>query len=160
VPPPPLLFWRQVVRRRITPLYRHPALVPRNAEGLPATEVEFCDPDDSSITEGDDHVWLGNLDILIDGGWREFDVQGMLGKRPPSVMSTSVGDGLSSSAEQDMEEVHEQLNDPEDSNLENEVCQQSPLKNHHSPSPQLQTQIKALSIRANDSEVVEAAEVI
>jgi hypothetical protein len=32
------------------------------------------------------------------------------------------------------------------------------FKNHHSPSPQLQTQIKALSIRAN--ELVEAAEII
>ena len=46
----------------------------------------------------------------------------MLGKRSRIVMSTSVGDELLSSAEQVVIEVHEQLKDPEDSNLENEVC--------------------------------------
>jgi hypothetical protein len=83
----------------------------------------YYDPDDGSITDGDDHVWIGDPDVLMGGEWRDFDIQGMLGKRSRSVMSTSVGDGLSSSAEVDMNEVHEQLNDPEDSDLEHEVCQ-------------------------------------
>lgn len=33
------------------------------------------------------------------------------------MMSTSVGDGLPSSAERDLDEVHEQLNDPEEVTL-------------------------------------------
>jgi hypothetical protein len=40
-------------------------------------------------------------------------------------MSSSVGDELSSSAEQELDEVRDLLNDPEDSDLEDEVCQQS-----------------------------------
>ena len=83
----------------------------------------YYNPDDGSITEGDDHVWIGDPDVLRSREWMDFDIQGMLGKRSRSVMSTSVGDGLSSSAEQDMNEVYEQLNDPEDSDLEHEVFQ-------------------------------------
>jgi hypothetical protein len=126
VPPPPLTFWRQVIRRRAAPLYRHPALIPKDEDsdghdgGMYGS---YYNPDDGSITDGDDHVWIGDPDVLMSGEWRDFDIQGMLGKRPRSVMSTSVGDGLSSSAEQDMNEIHEQLNDPEDSDLEHEVCQ-------------------------------------
>ena len=125
VSPPPLNFWRQIIRRRAVPLYRHPALIPR----LGDEELDwvfsgsFYDPDDGSITDGDDHVWIGDPDVLMGGEWRDFDIEGMLGKRSRSVMSTSVGDGLSSSAEQDMNEIHEQFNDPDDSDLEHEVCQ-------------------------------------
>ena len=141
VPPPPLIFWRQVIRRRAAPLYRHPALIPidENLDGRDGVSSSiygsFHNPDDGSITDGDDHVWLGDPDVLTSGEWRDFDIQGMLGKRSRSVMLTSVGDGLSSSAEQDMIEVHEQLNDPEDSDLENEVSQTHSCfrQIHHSP---------------------------
>lgn len=100
VPPPPMRFWRQVVRRRTSPLYHHPALVSFHADGMD----EYASPDEGSITDGDDHVWLGNPKALVDGQWRDFDIDGMLRKRPRSVMSMSTG-GWSSTAEHDMEEV-------------------------------------------------------
>jgi hypothetical protein len=106
-------FWRQVVRRRILPLYRHPALV----SDIEAMDVEHPDPDEGSITDGDDHVWMGNPDMLVEGQWREFDLEGMLGKRPRSVMLMSTEE-LSSSAEHDM-----LLNDGDESDLEEEVRQ-------------------------------------
>ena len=86
------------------------------------TDVEHPDPDEGSITEGDDHVWMGNPDMLVEGQWREFDIEGMLGKRPRSVMSMSTEE-LSSSAEHDMEEVQRLLNDGDESDLEEEVRQ-------------------------------------
>lgn len=77
VAPPPPSFFTQVVRRRTLPLYRHPALVPR---GSPAGT--YVDPEDGSISEGDDHVWLGNPDILRGGGgWRDLEPIEILGKR-------------------------------------------------------------------------------
>ena len=111
-------FWRQVVRRRTLPLYRHPALV----SDIEAMDVEHPDPDEGSITEGDDHVWMGNPDMLVEGQWREFDLEGMLGKRPWSVISMSTEE-LSSPAEHDMEEVQRLLNDGDESDLEEEVHQ-------------------------------------
>jgi hypothetical protein len=68
VPSPPILFWRQVIRRRVSPLYRHPALVPKDEDGLANMEVECADPDEGSITDGDDHVWLGNPTKMENGG--------------------------------------------------------------------------------------------
>ena len=85
---------------------------------------EYANPDEGSITDGDDHVWLGNPKALVDGQWREFDVEGMLRKRPRSVMSLSTG-GWSSTAEHDMEEVlgliDTNLKDESESDHE-EVC--------------------------------------
>ena len=120
VPPPPIHFWRQVVRRRISPLYHHPAIVSFDANG----KDKYANPDEGSITDGDDHVWLGNPQALVDGQWRDFDLEGMLRKRPRSVMSSSAG-GWSSSAEHDMEEVLGLVDskNESDSDLE-EVCQQ------------------------------------
>ena len=118
VQPPPMHFWHQVVRRHILPLYRHPALV----SDIEAMDVEHPDPDEGSITDGDDHVWMGNPDMLVEGQWREFDLEGMLGKRPRSVMSMSTEE-LSSSAEHDMEEVQRLLNEGDESDLEEEVRQ-------------------------------------
>ena len=76
VPAPPLAFWRKVVRRCVSPLYRHPALVPKDSDGLPGAEVACHDLDDGSITDGDDQVWLGlrDPDMLIDGAWRDFEL--------------------------------------------------------------------------------------
>ena len=83
---------------------------------------EYPNTDEGSITDGDDHVWLGNPEALVEGQWRDFDIEGMLGKRPRSVMSMSTG-VWSSSAELDMEEVLGLVdtNDESDSDLE-EVC--------------------------------------
>jgi hypothetical protein len=77
-------------------------------------------PDEGSITDGDDHVWLGNPDTLADGQWWEFNIDGMLGKRPRSMMSES---SLLLSAKNDLEEVHRLLDAEDDSDLEEEVCQ-------------------------------------
>lgn len=66
-------FWRQVIRRRTTPLYRHPHLLPAGAS--------YHDPDDGRITDGDDHVWLGDKDILSGGRWRDIASDPVTGKR-------------------------------------------------------------------------------
>ena len=121
VPPPPMHFWRQVVRRRTLPLYHHPALVSLHADGMD----EYRNPDEGSITDGDDHVWLGNPEALVEGQWRDFVIEGTLRKRPRSVMSMSSG-VWSSSAEHDMEEVLGLVDtkDESDSDLQvEEVCQ-------------------------------------
>ena len=123
VPPPPLAFWQQVIHQQASLLYHHPALIPSDEDGVDSINGSYPNPDDGSITDGDDHVWMGDPDVLMKGEWRDFDIQGMLGKWPQTMMLTSVGDGLSSSAEQDLIEVNELLNDPEDSDLEHEVCQ-------------------------------------
>ena len=121
--PAPLAFWQKVVRLHVSPLYRHPALVPKDSDSLSGAEVACHDPDDGSITNGDDHVWLGDSDMLIDGAWRDFelDIHVMLGKRPRSTMSSSVGDVSSPSVEQDMEVVDKHL-DREGSELEDDGC--------------------------------------
>jgi hypothetical protein len=80
VPLPPIKFWGQVHRRRTTPIYRHPALAP-TLESQPWAEEDYLDPDDGCITDGDDHVWVGNPKVLKGGGgWWDFDVTS-LGKR-------------------------------------------------------------------------------
>jgi hypothetical protein len=117
IPPPPMHFWHQIVCHHILPLYRHPALMSADANGI---EVGHLDPDEGSITDGDDHVWLGNPDTLADGQWWEFNIDGMLGKHPWSMMSEL---SLSLSAENDLEEVHGLLDAEDDSDLEEEVCQ-------------------------------------
>ncbi|KAI0042580.1 hypothetical protein FA95DRAFT_1456218, partial [Auriscalpium vulgare] len=57
VPEPSTRFWRQVIRRRTTPIYRHPELHAVSA-------AAYADPNDGSITDGDDHVWLGDAAVL------------------------------------------------------------------------------------------------
>ena len=123
VPTPPMHFWRQVVRRRTSPLYRHPELASLHADGMAR---DYADPDEGSITDGDDHVWLGNAEALVEGQWQAFDLEGMLRKRPRSVMSST--GGWSSSADHDMEEVLglvDTTKDENDSDVEafEEVCQ-------------------------------------
>ncbi|KAI9508958.1 hypothetical protein F5148DRAFT_951352, partial [Russula earlei] len=57
VQPPPMHFWCKVVHCYI---YHHPALV----SDIEVTDVEHPDPNEGSITDGDDHVWMGNPDML------------------------------------------------------------------------------------------------
>jgi hypothetical protein len=82
VPTPPVKFWGTIIRRRVVPIYRHTALVQKGMDGEVASSDGFVDLDDGTITEGDDHVWLGNPDVLRGGGgWRDLDAVQLLGKR-------------------------------------------------------------------------------
>ncbi len=64
---PALSFWRNVIRRRVVPIYQHPVLVP-----LGEAADDYIEPD-GAITDGDDHLWSGNPSTLEgDGGWEEF----------------------------------------------------------------------------------------
>jgi hypothetical protein len=154
---PPISFWRGVIRRRVAPLYRHPALVPQTNDGEPSSDGEYANPDSGSITEGDDHVWLGNPEMLKDGRWREFDVELMIGKRPQSALSDSVGDDSSSPDDHDMS-VDDQHN-AVDSGGDEEVCLilsfLFPL-NLTAISIQLHKQMDALSICADELEEASA----
>jgi MULE transposase domain len=81
VNPPEKRFWREVVRRRTLPIYQHPALT---AKGLPE-RVAYVEPD-GSISDGDDHIWSGDHNILKGGGgWRKTfnnsEIDKVLGKR-------------------------------------------------------------------------------
>ena len=64
VPHPPLKFWRKVIRRRVIPIYRHPALVRKADNDGPGPATSYVDPDDGSITDGDDHLHLGNPGVF------------------------------------------------------------------------------------------------
>ncbi|KAJ7474160.1 hypothetical protein FB451DRAFT_1035044 [Mycena latifolia] len=84
---PPMKFWGQVVRRRTVPLYRHPALV-----SIDEAAVQYTEPTDGSITDGDDHAWSGDHALLEGGGgWRDFDfsTSSLLGKRGRSSLDDS-----------------------------------------------------------------------
>lgn len=78
---PEIRFWRQIVRRRTAPLYRHPNLVPFPTDGSLVNINPYNDPNDGSITDGDDHIWLGDLSMLSGGRWREISNDRLLAKR-------------------------------------------------------------------------------
>jgi hypothetical protein len=67
VPPVPPNFFHQVVRRRTVPLYQHPALRPVCDINV---IIDWLNPNAGSITDGDNHVWLGDKTTLSDGKWR------------------------------------------------------------------------------------------
>jgi hypothetical protein len=86
IPQPPPRFWRQVVRRRTVPFYQHPVLQSiSNPSSGDTTVDEFVDVNAGSITDGDDHKWLGDMKVLTDGGWRKLNetnkAGSILGKR-------------------------------------------------------------------------------
>ena len=60
MPEPPLEFWRQILRCRTVPTYRHPCL-----QGVDTTV-------DKSISDGDNHIWMGDWNHLENGGWRRL----------------------------------------------------------------------------------------
>ena len=69
---PSINFWSEVYRRRTLPIYRHHELVEKSSkpsESQPITgkrkHVNYLEVD-GSITDGDDHVWLG--DPMVIGG--------------------------------------------------------------------------------------------
>jgi hypothetical protein len=120
VPLPPMKFWGQVYRRRTTPIYRHPALA-RTPESQPREEQAYVDPDNGCITDGDDHVWVGNPEVLKGGGgWRDFDVTS-LGKRLREDYSSERAEDRSSSpSDSDYGSTAIQYGD-EDAAIEEEV---------------------------------------
>jgi hypothetical protein len=72
-------FWSEVYRRRVLPIYRHHELVQRSNETLESqprirkrkhtTYLEV----DGSITDGDDHVWLGDPNVIGGAGdWKSI----------------------------------------------------------------------------------------
>lgn len=68
---PSISFWSEVYRCRTTPLYRHHELdESRESTGTKRKHGAYIDID-GSISDGDDHVWLGNPTILAGGGgWK------------------------------------------------------------------------------------------
>ncbi|KAG6808563.1 hypothetical protein H0H92_003721 [Tricholoma furcatifolium] len=62
-------FFIQVVRRRKPPFYKHPELRPSTPSTINASDTS----DDGGITDGDDHLWLGQKSVLRGGGgWRDL----------------------------------------------------------------------------------------
>ncbi|TFK31300.1 hypothetical protein BDQ12DRAFT_701612 [Crucibulum laeve] len=52
-------FWGSVIHCQVVPIYRHPALVPKG-EAIGA----YIEPNNGSVTDGDDHKWSGDCSIL------------------------------------------------------------------------------------------------
>ncbi|KAJ7679517.1 hypothetical protein DFH06DRAFT_1316415 [Mycena polygramma] len=96
-----LLSNKGLHRRRTLPLYRHPVLVPRDqARG------KYIEPADGSITDGDDHAWSANPEMLAGGGgWRDLDFSSasLLGKRSRTARESDDG-----SSAADAEEIQRQ----------------------------------------------------
>lgn len=68
--PPPSAFFRFVHRRRTQPLYRHPWLRPKE-DNQNASSAMISSDEEGGITDGDDHVWLGDTkELQGTGGWR------------------------------------------------------------------------------------------
>ena len=68
------------MRQQIGDASRALAVLVPILDGQPRAEQGYADPDDGCITDGDDHVWTGNPEVLRGGGWKDFDTVG-LGKR-------------------------------------------------------------------------------
>lgn len=94
---PPPSFWAQVIRRRTTPLYRHPVIQQELRQSQSSLRVNL---EDGSITDGDDHVWKGESSTLKGGGtWMALRDQ-VLEERPnTSVLRKRRNSGTSSDLE-------------------------------------------------------------
>lgn len=82
---PPVAFWSQIYRRRSLPIYRHPDLVKASERESGKSKRPNLDTD-GNITDGDDHIWTGDQEILAGGGgWKtqlsEKNISLVLGKR-------------------------------------------------------------------------------
>lgn len=68
VPPVSAKFWIQISRRRTIPIYQHPEL---HAIGQPPPP--YRNPDDGTISEGDDQNFLGDPEMLKSGeNWQDL----------------------------------------------------------------------------------------
>jgi hypothetical protein len=69
VAPPSKRFWREVIRRRTVPIYQHSELKTKSH-----TQIEEYEASNGGITDGDDHIWSGDQNVLKGGGgWRDLD---------------------------------------------------------------------------------------
>jgi hypothetical protein len=121
VKPPPASFWHSIIRRRTTPIYRHPLLVQIGEDGQlePMDSPAFHNPDNGSITDGDDHIWLGDKDVLEGGGgWRDLTSERMRSSKRPRE-SLPKGDRSSDSAPDAQRMRYTGVDEDED---EDEVC--------------------------------------
>lgn len=125
VPHPPPHFWRVIIRRRTVPIYRHPALRDkRDPIDDTVPDSEYVDVDKGSVTDGDDHKWVGDTAVWAgDGGWRALDAsiaaERLRGKRPAG-REGSISSSRSSTPSAYCEEL-----DAEETSAE-EVCSTSP----------------------------------
>jgi len=69
------LLPREFLSRRTMPLYQHSALHPL-LDGCDIGDMVMLDA--GSITDGDDHVWLGDEQLLMGGNWQELCEHPML----------------------------------------------------------------------------------
>ncbi|KAF9563661.1 hypothetical protein CPC08DRAFT_618896, partial [Agrocybe pediades] len=70
---PSVSFWQEVYRRRVSPIYRHPELVQKSEDSEDEVELvlnagrkkklTYHEPD-GSITDGDDHIWTGDRQVI------------------------------------------------------------------------------------------------
>ena len=82
---PEASFWRNIIRRRVSPIYRHPLLV---AEAERGNSEGYFEPD-GAITDGDDNTWSGDPSVLQgEGGWKEL-ISNANTKRPHRVARTN-----------------------------------------------------------------------
>lgn len=88
---PPVGFFRQISRRRAVPLYRHQHL--KNTTNDPG-----------SITDGDDHVWSGQKNVMEQGNWRDIPTRTL--KRPVSPSAVSSRSTSGSLPELPSKKVH------------------------------------------------------
>lgn len=79
---PEKCFFRDLVRRRVVPIYRHLQLVLKGS-----TPGKYIEPD-GAITDRDDNNWSGDKKVLeeSEGGWKE------LVKPPKTLGSAAVVD--------------------------------------------------------------------
>jgi hypothetical protein len=80
IPPPDISFWWQVFHQCTMPLYCHPQLVLLPMDGSLASLNTYQDPNNGSITEGDDHLWIGDKMMLSGGHWHKINDNQLLRK--------------------------------------------------------------------------------
>jgi hypothetical protein len=68
VPTPSPTFWHEIYRRRTIPFYHHPDL-----HAIGSVRPKYSNPNNGSITNGDDHLVSGARKLLGgDGAWRDL----------------------------------------------------------------------------------------
>ncbi|KAF8575878.1 hypothetical protein K439DRAFT_1368764 [Ramaria rubella] len=86
----PINFFCKVVCSETVPLYQHPALHCQ----ISTVTSTWTNPDDGLITDGDDHLWLGDTSMLNGSKWWELLKHPILslGKRKSSIVNDARSD--------------------------------------------------------------------